>query len=462
MDEYAGFKVLARQIHPHLSGGVLLVEADNLVAVQKHTYPWTKGLGVTATITPGLSDEEYVELEESMTSWKLIYFSTETLLGVIDWLVGRMGLAGSCAISNQQISRYDWPIFQEFSILPLILFSGAASIILAASVGDDTGSHESCPDAISQPQVSHLLFRSSPWLWFDCRWQAKAVISSEICPHLMASLVWTWLKLRSLPDSAAARLQRLNDCVAGWKLDHVTAKQHIGGTPLLDAADPCATAHGAALEVGLSPQWGGSRTTNHCCPCRGVHPASTSPTSPSQALWVLEGFRWVPRGHETSHLGYTALSGRVRQMPSTTIRFDQQVKNSDDVVLHQVAHIGTTCSCTERSGGTGGMLIGCVIQILWTPNYSKNLGTSWFNVVTRWIVLLLKSWTSSPRRATQLRFDWRDCPATPGTCVDVHSSLVPQLAQPLDRLSWRSQQPSTESTLWACGAARQAVLSPRG
>ena len=68
MDEYAGFKVLARQIHPHLGGGCLLVEADNLVAVQKHTYPWTKGLGVTATITPGLSDEEYVELEESISS----------------------------------------------------------------------------------------------------------------------------------------------------------------------------------------------------------------------------------------------------------------------------------------------------------------------------------------------------------------------------------------------------------
>ena len=68
MDEYTGFKVLARQIHPHLGGGVLLVEADNLAAVQKHTYPWTKGLGVTATIMPGLSDEEYVELEESMNS----------------------------------------------------------------------------------------------------------------------------------------------------------------------------------------------------------------------------------------------------------------------------------------------------------------------------------------------------------------------------------------------------------
>ena len=44
------------------------MEADNLAAVQKHTCPWTKGLGVTATIMPGLSDEEYVELEESMTS----------------------------------------------------------------------------------------------------------------------------------------------------------------------------------------------------------------------------------------------------------------------------------------------------------------------------------------------------------------------------------------------------------
>ena len=68
MDEFGGFKVLARQIHPHTGGGVLLVEADDMAAVQKHTYPWTKGLGVTATITPGLSDEEYVELEESMTS----------------------------------------------------------------------------------------------------------------------------------------------------------------------------------------------------------------------------------------------------------------------------------------------------------------------------------------------------------------------------------------------------------
>ena len=68
MDTFAGFKLLARQIHPQTGGGVLLVEADNLAVVQKHTYPWTKGLGVTATITPGLSDEEYVELEESMTS----------------------------------------------------------------------------------------------------------------------------------------------------------------------------------------------------------------------------------------------------------------------------------------------------------------------------------------------------------------------------------------------------------
>ena len=44
MDEFAGFKLPARQIHPQTGGGVLLVEADNLAAVQKHTYPWTKGL----------------------------------------------------------------------------------------------------------------------------------------------------------------------------------------------------------------------------------------------------------------------------------------------------------------------------------------------------------------------------------------------------------------------------------
>ena len=37
MDEFAGFKLLARQIHPQTGGGVLLVEADNLAAVQKHT-----------------------------------------------------------------------------------------------------------------------------------------------------------------------------------------------------------------------------------------------------------------------------------------------------------------------------------------------------------------------------------------------------------------------------------------
>ena len=68
MDEYAGFKVLARQIHPHLSGGVLLVEADNLGSSAEAHLSMDQGLGVTATITPGLSDEEYVELEESMTS----------------------------------------------------------------------------------------------------------------------------------------------------------------------------------------------------------------------------------------------------------------------------------------------------------------------------------------------------------------------------------------------------------
>ena len=45
-----------------------MAEADNLAAVLRHTYPWTKVLGVTATIMPGLSDEDYVELEGSITS----------------------------------------------------------------------------------------------------------------------------------------------------------------------------------------------------------------------------------------------------------------------------------------------------------------------------------------------------------------------------------------------------------
>ncbi|AII43950.1 hypothetical protein KR100_11340 [Synechococcus sp. KORDI-100] len=56
MDEFVGFKKLSPQIHPHQGGGLLLLKADNLAVVQVHTYPWTKGLGVTATITPGLSD----------------------------------------------------------------------------------------------------------------------------------------------------------------------------------------------------------------------------------------------------------------------------------------------------------------------------------------------------------------------------------------------------------------------
>lgn len=67
MDEFAGFRGLACQIHTHTGGGVLLVEVDNLAAVQKHTYPWTKGLGVTATIPPCLGVEKFEELEESMT-----------------------------------------------------------------------------------------------------------------------------------------------------------------------------------------------------------------------------------------------------------------------------------------------------------------------------------------------------------------------------------------------------------
>ena len=56
------------QIHPHTDGGALLEKDDNLAAVQKQIYLWTKGHGVTASIMSGLSDEKYVELEASMTN----------------------------------------------------------------------------------------------------------------------------------------------------------------------------------------------------------------------------------------------------------------------------------------------------------------------------------------------------------------------------------------------------------
>ena len=68
MDAFAGFEVLTRQSHPKTDGEVLQVDAENLPAKQKHIYPWTKGLGVNTTVIPGLSDEDYVELEDSMTS----------------------------------------------------------------------------------------------------------------------------------------------------------------------------------------------------------------------------------------------------------------------------------------------------------------------------------------------------------------------------------------------------------
>ena len=44
----------------------MLIEADKMAAFEKHTYPWAKGLGLIAKIIPGLSGEEYVQLEKRM------------------------------------------------------------------------------------------------------------------------------------------------------------------------------------------------------------------------------------------------------------------------------------------------------------------------------------------------------------------------------------------------------------
>ena len=44
MDEFAGFKLLARQIHPQTGGGVLLVEADKtLLQCRSTPIPGPKG-----------------------------------------------------------------------------------------------------------------------------------------------------------------------------------------------------------------------------------------------------------------------------------------------------------------------------------------------------------------------------------------------------------------------------------
>ena len=69
-------------------------------------------------------------------------------------------------------------------------------------------------------------------------------------------------------------------------------------------------------------------------------------------------------------------------------------------------HILTnTRGWNEWSGWTGRILMTCATHNLWIRNYSKNLGKSGLNVVTRWIVLLLKWSTSSRQRATPLSFD---------------------------------------------------------
>ena len=72
MDQFKGFKVLTRQIHPQSGEGVMLVEADKMAAFEKHTYPWTKGLGLIAKITPGLSARSTSSLRKECKQARLV------------------------------------------------------------------------------------------------------------------------------------------------------------------------------------------------------------------------------------------------------------------------------------------------------------------------------------------------------------------------------------------------------
>ena len=56
----------AKFILKQVSGG-MIAEADNQAAVQKNTLAWPKCLGGMVQITPGLSGDKYVQLEEGIS-----------------------------------------------------------------------------------------------------------------------------------------------------------------------------------------------------------------------------------------------------------------------------------------------------------------------------------------------------------------------------------------------------------
>ena len=66
MDEFEGFKILARLIMPQNGTGAFIAEAESLAHVYKHTGPWTRAFKISVQITPGLSDEEWVQSEKDL------------------------------------------------------------------------------------------------------------------------------------------------------------------------------------------------------------------------------------------------------------------------------------------------------------------------------------------------------------------------------------------------------------
>lgn len=66
MDQFEGFRILARLIMPQNGTGAFIAEADSLAHVYRHTGPWTRTFKVSVEVSPGLSDEEWMDSERAL------------------------------------------------------------------------------------------------------------------------------------------------------------------------------------------------------------------------------------------------------------------------------------------------------------------------------------------------------------------------------------------------------------
>ena len=68
MDEFDGFKVLARVIEPHSGDRSFILDAQDISKGYKHTSPWIQSFNCDVEVIPVLSDEGYVEATKELLS----------------------------------------------------------------------------------------------------------------------------------------------------------------------------------------------------------------------------------------------------------------------------------------------------------------------------------------------------------------------------------------------------------